>query len=209
MSQPRVLLIASDSFVARWSADAPTPGVMPLAQKNTASAAEIVRRHHATFVVLEEGFAFSAQAAALVARLQTDPEFEGVELRVLSTDNAAMLRSGTTPDSPSAESLIALTQPLPRRAVRLRPTLPIEILIDGHRATLVNLSQSGTQVCASFVLKPHQHVRLSLPLRDDPIRIRGVVVWSALELSEGPTYRAGIKLTPFLPLSMEEIRSRL
>jgi hypothetical protein len=203
------MLIASDSFLALWSADASTPDVLPLAQKNTLSAPDIVRRYRVTVVVLEEGFAFSAQAAALVARLQTDPEFEGVELRVLSMDNEEMLRSGKAPDSQSAASLIALTQPLPRRAVRLRPTLPIEILIDGHRATLVNLSQSGTQVCASFVLKPHQHVRLSLPLRDDPIRIRGVVVWSALELSEAPTYRAGIKLMPFLPLSMEEIRSRL
>lgn len=209
MKQPKILLIASDSFLAIWSADASTRDVLPLTQKNAASAPEIVRRHHPAVVVLEEGFAFSAQAAALVARLQTDPEFEGVELRVLTADSAATLRQAQAAGKLPAASLIALTQALPRRALRVRPTLPVEILIDGNRATLVNLSQSGTQVCASFVLRPHQHVRLSLPLRADPIRTRGVVVWSALELTDTPTYRAGIKLTPFLPLTMEEITSRL
>lgn len=205
-----MILVASDSLLAIWSAIAPAHGVLAVPQENVTVALETIRRHLPTVVVLEEVFALRAEAATFVARLQTDPEFSGVEIRVLTADGAATLRSAKAANTHTVISLATLTRPMPRRAARVRPTRPVEILIDGKPVALVNLSESGTQVCSPVVLRSQQRVRLSFPLADSPpIRAQGAVAWSAFELAATPTYRAGIKLMTVLPVTVDEVMSRL
>ena len=152
----------------------------------------------------------SAEAATFIARLQTDPEFSGTEIRVLTAEGAATLRSARAADARPAISLVTLTRPMPHRALRLRPTGAVDILVDGKPATLVNMSQSGTQVCSTAVLRPGQRVRLSFPLADGaPLRMQGVVIWSAFERAAPPTYRAGIQLAALLPVTAKELIPRL
>jgi hypothetical protein len=204
-----MILIASDRLLATWSAMATTRDVLAVPQHDLTAALEMIRRHHPAMVVLEEAFAVGAEAAPLVAWLQTDPEFSGVELRVLTADGAATLRSAKVADMHIA-SLATLTRPMPHRGVRVRPTRPIEILVNGKPAALVDLSRSGTQVCSVVRLRPQEHVRLSFPLAENAaIRTQGVVIWSALELAATPTYRAGIELTAHLAVTAEELISRL
>jgi len=161
-------------------------------------------------VVLEEAYAVSVEAAAFIARLQTDPEFSGTEIRVLTVEGAAILRSPGAAHARPPINLATLTRPMPHRAVRLRPARPVDILIGGKPATLVNVSQSGMQVRSTAVLRPGQRVRLSFPVANRaPIRTLGVVIWSAFELAAPPIYRAGIKLTALLPVTPEELIPRL
>lgn len=205
----RTVLIASDNLLSIWSTVAPTCDVLAVPQEDATAALEIIRRQQPTMVVLEEAFALSARAAALVAHLQTDPQFRGVEIRLLTAESVAALQSAHATNKYTQMSLATLARPLPRHAARVRPTRPVEILVDENPATLVNLSTSGTQVCSSSVLRPQQHVRVSFPLDSGPIRTKGVVVWSAFEVAATPTYRAGIKLITALPLAVEEILSEL
>jgi hypothetical protein len=111
-------------------------------QEDVTAALEMIRRHQPTVVVLEEAFALSARAAALVTRLETDPDFHGVEIRVLTAEAVAALNSPHAAHKYAQVSLATLAKPLPRRAARVRPTRPVEILIDGNPATLVNLNIS-------------------------------------------------------------------
>ena len=204
-----VILVASDSLLAIWSVIAPAHDVLAVPQDVT-TALETIRRYRPAMVVLEEAFAVSADAAAFVARLQTAREFRELELRVLTPHGAASLRAAKPSDTHTAVSLATLTRPMPHRVARVRPARPVNILIDGQPAALVNLSQSGTQVCSTAVLRPQQRVRLSLPLANSaPIRMQGVVIWSAFELAAPPTYRAGIKLAALLPVTAEELILRL
>jgi hypothetical protein len=205
-----MILVASESLLSVWSRIASTHDVVILSQDNLTVALETIRRHRSTMVVLEEPFAVSSEAAAFVARLQTDPDFQGIELRVLTADGAALLRSAKAVANNAAVNLATLTRPMLQRAVRVWPTGLVNVLVDGEPATLVNLSPSGTQVRSALVLRPQQRVRVSFPLTGRaPIRTQGSVVWSTLELAGTPTYRAGIRFITVLPLTVEEVIAQL
>jgi hypothetical protein len=80
-----------------------------------------------------------------------------------------------------------------RRAERVAITKSVEVLIDGNPAMLVNISVVGAQVLSPSLLRPNQHVRMSLVDEARPIRFNGVVAWAAFEMpKEGPRYRAGV-----------------
>lgn len=212
MTQTSIVLIGPETLLALWSAIAPSRDVLTSPQDDLPRALELIRRHRPSMVVIDEAFAFSAEAAALVARLQTDSEFKAIDVRVLVAEAAATLRSihaGTTPVH-GGISLAALTRPLPGRAVRLRPARPVAIHVNGAAAALINLSESGTQVRSTAILRPNERVRLSFRVQHGaPVRLEGVVVWSALEHARIPTYRAGIKLAMSFRFSPEEMLSQL
>src|SRR5688572_32841229 len=85
-----IVLIASDDLLATWSAlSGPTHDVVAVSQDDVFAGLDIVRRRQPAVVVLEEAFGVSQQASTLVARLQTDPEFSHIELRLLSAEGAA------------------------------------------------------------------------------------------------------------------------
>jgi len=205
------IFIASDDVLAAWSACASAANeVLAVAQHDLVAALDIIRRRRPAIVVLEEAFAGSSRGAALVTRLQTDPGFRGVEVRLLTAERVAALQSTHAVHPHTQVSLAALARPvLLRRTGRVRPASPVEILINGNPATLVNLSTSGTQVCSCVALRPQQGVRVSFPLAGGAMKMSGVVVWSVFEIDPTPTYRAGIMLAAAFPLPTEEILSRL
>jgi len=81
-----------------------------------------------------------------------------------------------------------------RRAPRFRLSDTREILVDGNRGTLVDLSTHGAQLVTATVLKPNQRVRVSLADEDRPIRCSATVVWASFEIPTGstPRYRAAL-----------------
>ena len=201
----RAVLLASDNLLSIWSTFGPKHDVLAMPQEDATAALEMIRRHQPMMVVMEEVFAFSAAAAALVTRLQTDPDFRGIEIRVLAGEGAAALNSPHVAHKDAQVLLATLAKPLPPRAARVRPTGEVEILINGNPATLLNLSASGIKVSSSSILRPQQQVRMSFPVASGPIRTYGVVVWSAFQLAPTPTYLAGIKLMTPLPLAMDDM----
>ncbi len=87
---------------------------------------------------------------------------------------------------------------LDRRGTRRSPRMVmregIDVQIDGHAATLIDLSQIGAQVVTLASLKPKQRIRFTLPDPTQPTRCRAVVIWVAFEIPQGlARYRAGIE----------------
>jgi hypothetical protein len=205
------VLIGSDNLLTAWSAiGSAATDVIAVRQEDVNAALEVIRRRQPALVVLEEAFAVSTRAAALVTRLQTDPEFRGVDLRQLTAEGVAALQSAQTAHGHGQVSLAALATPMPSRgAARVRPASPVEILIEGAPAILVNLSTSGMQVLSCTPLRPQQRLTVGLALDSGTINIGGVVIWSTFEVTAAPIYRAGIKLMAALPFAPEEILARL
>ncbi|HWW85387.1 MAG TPA: PilZ domain-containing protein [Vicinamibacterales bacterium] len=81
-----------------------------------------------------------------------------------------------------------------RRAKRVKVKEPVDILVDGNAATLVDISTCGAQVVSISILKPNQRVRIALTDEDGALRFNATVAWAAFEIPQGtgPRYRAGI-----------------
>ena len=70
----------------------------------------------------------------------------------------------------------------------------LTVSVDGNPATLLDLSVDGAQVVAAMTLRPHQHVRVALPVSPRPIRLQASVRWATFEMpKEGPRFRAGLQ----------------
>lgn len=81
-----------------------------------------------------------------------------------------------------------------RRAPRFRIADNVDVLIDGNRATIVELSTCGAQVISPTILKPNQRVRMVLSDEGSTIRLAASIAWAAFEIpTGGPQYRAGVE----------------
>ena len=81
-----------------------------------------------------------------------------------------------------------------RRAPRFRIAGARDILVDGSRGTLIDLSTLGAQIVTASILKPNQRVRVAIVDDDTNIRGSATVVWASFEIPKGqsPHYRVGI-----------------
>ena len=138
---------------------------------DVATALETVIRQKPRIVAMEAHFAASPSGVAFLSRVQAELELGKYEVRLLRT----------------------------RRAPRFAPARGVEVVIDGHPATLIDISVVGAQAIATSRLKPNQRVRVSLN-PDQPMRFNGSVAWAAFELApEGPRYRVGIVFNDAVP----------
>jgi hypothetical protein len=160
-------------------------------------------------VALDQRFAASARGAAFINRNKADPALASCEIRVVDPDTSAG-RDATRPADETAAAPAAATAGAPdavrrdptetRRGERVVITKSVAVLIDGNPATLVNISVVGAQVLSPSLLRPNQHVRMSLVDEARPIRFNGVVAWAAFEMpKEGPRYRAGVNFYDAAP----------
>jgi hypothetical protein len=70
----------------------------------------------------------------------------------------------------------------------------LDVLVDGKKASLIDLSSLGAQVVSMTILKPNQRVRVLLSDPDGTVRFNAAVAWAAFEIPpEGPRYRAGLE----------------
>jgi hypothetical protein len=156
-------------------------------------ALETVTKRRPNVIALERLFAATPRGAALIQRIKSDPRLAGVEIRVLAHDSDY---SRVVPRAvkPAAE---ALDQRGTRRAPRFKIAAKVDILVDGSRASLVDLSTVGAQAVSPASLKPNQSVRLSLGTNGGQLQFAGVVAWTSFEIppNSGPRYRVGIAFT--------------
>jgi hypothetical protein len=174
-------------------------------------ALEVITTRRPARVLLERKFAATPRGAALINRIKADPSLVDTEIRVVSPDGSAEPEAYATPSSAPAAtgahqeraaapthsvqaSLSALDYRGTRRATRFRMNSDREVLVDGNRGTLVDLSTIGAQLLTTSVLKPNQRVRVSVADEDRPIRCVATVVWASFEIPRGagPRYRAGL-----------------
>jgi hypothetical protein len=177
-------------------------------------ALEIITTRRPPLVLLERKFGSSPRGAALINRIKADPSLVDTEIRVIAPDGKnldpvepppaapvkAKGKAGSkgaghaVPVPPEVKEAAPLDYRGTRRAPRFRLSDSKEILVDGNRGTLVDLSTLGAQLVTGTVLKPNQKVRISLADEDRPMRCTATVVWASFEIPAGstPRYRAGL-----------------
>lgn len=145
-----------------------------------------------TVIAVDRAFASSSRGGALLDRLHADPALAGTEIRVVSAEGTAVRSEPAR--TTTADGAGTLDYRGTRRVPRIRVE-PVDVLVDGNPATLVDLSSMGAQVISPTVLKPNQRVRVVLAEAGlDVLRFQGTVAWANFELPKGqePQYRAGI-----------------
>jgi hypothetical protein len=104
---------------------------------------------------------------------------------------------GHAGDAPAVEATLAYPGPA-RQAHRVKMREATEVLADGRKSLLVDLSRFGAQIITSSTTRPNQPVRMLLPCDEGAFPCKGRVVWACFELSPGeatPRYRAGLAFT--------------
>jgi hypothetical protein len=169
-------------------------------------ALEAITARRPSTVLLERSFAATPRGAALINRIKADPALASTQIRVVANDNGITPEPLVADPVPVAEAPPARvphpTQPPPqldyqgtRRTTRFLISDPTDILVDGNRGSLVNLSRAGGQLLTSSILKPNQRVRVSLTDDAGTVRCIASVVWAKYEIPKGtsPRYRVGLE----------------
>lgn len=155
------------------------------------SALESILSARPHYLVLDREFTRTARGAAMIERLNTDPQFSGTE--ILAVDGDTVARLG--PAGGAGTKAQALDWRGTRRVSRARMPPGLEVQLDGADARLIDLSTIGAQVVSPSALRPGQRTRLTLPV--EPVsRMAAVVAWVSFELPKGrpaPQYRAGLE----------------
>jgi hypothetical protein len=176
--------------------------LLAFADSEALRALEVITTKRPALVALERNFAATPRGAALINRIKADPSLAETEIRIVTADGGTQPAAIAVPQAPVAAAANAERQApaeLDYRGTRRSPRFGItgsrEILVDGKRGSLVDLSTGGAQLITATILKPNQRVRVSLPDDEGAIRCSATVVWASFEIPKGtnPHYRAGLE----------------
>jgi hypothetical protein len=185
------------------------PGLQTFPDTDALRALEAITKSRPSLVMLERRFSLTSRGAALIARIKADPSLTDTEVRVLPAESEAPVAAASAatardvrPTSTARHSHAAaghVIQELDysgtRGAPRHRVSGGIEVLVDGQKAILVDLSTSGAQILSQLVLKPSQRVRVSFSDPQGTLRFVATVAWASFEIPKGSgsRYRAGLE----------------
>ncbi len=208
MSDYAVLIAASDllpALKARLSTEARE--LLSFTDTEALRALEVITTRRPGVVMLERKFASTPRGTALINRIKADPSLVDTRIDIVAQDGepeaeaplaAPVVVQTAVAPAPAAESPVLPAAELDFRGTRRAPRFSMpdatEILVDGNRATLVDLSTLGAQIITATVLKPNQRVRTSLADDTATVRSSATVVWASFEIPKGasPRYRAGL-----------------
>jgi hypothetical protein len=205
VADPCTVLIAGSDLLAVLR-ERPAMGnreVLTFTDAEALLALEAMHKRRPSVVALERLFAATPRGAALINRIKADPRLTNAEIRVVSRD-ADYLRISPRPIVPAQ-----LDQRGTRRAPRVRIAAGVDIVVEGKRAALVDLSTVGVQVVSPGALKPKQSVTIAVKDGQGAVECTGLVVWASFEVAErGARYRAGIDLAGADPSSIDAYAQR-
>jgi hypothetical protein len=198
-SSRRTLLICSQALLGAWSEHAAAASnVIAVAHTNVAHALEMIEQAQPQLVVVEQALAGTERGQELMEHLHNERSLRGLDISLLPASGADALLSTGPGEVDPQQWLTGLARPLPprpvRSATRMAARAEEHVMVDGNRATLLDLSATGAQVRSLVALRPNQHVRVVLSERGS-IRSAGVIVWSKLEQGKPLRYRAGVAFT--------------
>jgi hypothetical protein len=196
---PSVIVIArSEQTVGLKKRLSHEPGVALFSDGESLKALEAIIAAHPKILALDRMFVATARAAALVARVKSDPRLQGTDVRVLAEDesNLPVLLNARMPGLEGA--LVRSSYPLDycgtRRAPRFMVNRDVNVSVNGKTGHLVNLSCIGAQIRASLRIRPEEAIRVALVDTLGEVRLRGVIAWCVAEPIDGQvTYRAGLE----------------
>lgn len=189
------VLIGSSQLASAVAARPDTAGreLIVFAERDVREAVETIVRRRPEIVVVSELFAQTPRGTALTYRVAIDRQLAHTQVWIVGPDgHVAPTKPQVTP------TWMGLDTSGTRRVPRVRIRAGVSVHIDGAPAQLVDLSTMGAQVVSATVLKPHQRIRVLLPVEADTTRAVGNVAWAAFELPKGsaePRYRAGLAFT--------------
>jgi hypothetical protein len=186
LMQSEIRLVSHDSESARMRIPGVAAGIAGSAALRTAAAGA-----GAGGISAAGSSTLGPSAAAGPSAVVTAPASAAVA--------PAAALSGSMKAGPVATARVApspvLDQRGTRRAARFKIAPPLDVLVDGNAATLIDLSTIGAQVVSKSVLKPNQRVRIAFNDEQMTLRFNGAVAWAWFEIppQSGPCYRAGIE----------------
>lgn len=211
MTEHAVLIAATDLLPAMKSRLATNVrDLQAFTDAEALRALETITTRRPGLVVLEKKFASTPRGAALINRIKADPSLVDTQIQVLSHDGAADVaptaaqQTAPRPHGSQVATTAAAAQPqvVPaeldyrgtRRAPRFRIAGARDILVDGSRGAIIDLSTLGAQIVTASILKPNQRVRVAIVDDDTNIRGSATVVWASFEIPTGqsPHYRVGL-----------------
>src|SRR5580765_1370182 len=151
-----VLIGASDLLpTLRQRAAADDSEVLTFTDLQALGALQAITQRRPQVVALERLFAMTSRGAALINRIKADPTLRESEIRVIAHNSDYSRVVPRLAPKPAA-----LDQRGTRRAARFKMAGAVEALLDGNRATIVDLSIVGAQVVSTSVLKPNQRLEM-------------------------------------------------
>ena len=148
-------------------------------------------------LVMQPGFASTSRGATLVSALKNQSREQGTALRVFIEDEvkAPLILSET--DLSPADALLETSRPLDRAGTRQAARYPMnrrEVVVNGDRGQLIDLSVSGAQLQTPQRLRPLKVARVTIPTDDGDLKFQGTVAWAIAVPGDGMIqYRAGIE----------------
>lgn len=190
-SSPKAFVIASAAHATalrrRLEHD---PTITVFSESESLEALRLILENPPKVLALDAAIVKTARGALIVARLK---EHAGVDVRVLTEDEASLPVLLVEHEI----ALHAASQPIEgcgTRGAKRFPMKPdVEIVVDGERSRLVNLSATGAQLVLPARVQPRQSVRLTLIGEKAEKRFSALVAWSTVELAHSAVkYRAGV-----------------
>ena len=164
--------------------------VAVLCESDCIEILRLIQRHPPRVLVLDPAVVRTARGAQIVAQVKEHPQ---VEVRVLSQDAGNLPLILTRHDI----ALHAASQPHDtfgtRAARRFAMRSDVEVVVDGERGFLVDLSTAGAQLVTHTRMQPRQAINMTLADDNEESLVHARVAWSVVELARSNvTYRAGV-----------------
>jgi hypothetical protein len=194
-----LVIISTPEHVGALQKRLEDPDVWVFADTDSLHALELIKSKRPTIVAVNSLFAETARGAALVAEIKSDARLSGIDVRVLIDDeNKVPLTIADQAASPE-KALLETSRPLGRAGTRAAVRYVMdrrEVLVNGDRSHLIDLSITGAQVVMPVRVRPNEPVRLVLTDDAGETRFPGTIIWSVAVPARGSIeYRAGIKLS--------------
>ncbi|MSO56965.1 MAG: PilZ domain-containing protein [Acidobacteria bacterium] len=166
------------------------PSITVFSESESLDALRLILEKPPKVLALDSAIVKTARGALIVSTLK---EHAGVDVRVLTEDETSLPMLLVN----HSLALQAASEPIEgcgtRGAKRFTMKTGVEIVVDGERSRLVNLSASGAQLVLPARVQPRQSVRLTLIGENAGKRFNGLVAWATVELERSAVkYRAGV-----------------
>lgn len=148
-------------------------------------------------LVMQSGFASTSRGATLVSALKNNAREQGTALRVFIEDEVKAPLILTETDLAAADALLETSRPLDRAGTRQAARYPMhrrELIVNGDRGQLIDLSVSGAQVQTPQRLRPLKVARVTVPAEEGDLKLQGTIAWAIAVPDAGMIqYRAGVE----------------
>jgi hypothetical protein len=206
---PSVVVIGGpDQAVVLRTRLADEPSVFLYTDGEALKALDAILAHPPKILALDRSFALTARAASVVARLRAEPHVKS-DIRVLGEDAAGVPLLLDTRGTTIETAVLKTSHPLDycgtRRAPRFVVGEDVNVVVNGERGQLINVSATGAQVVAPVRLRPQEPLRLALVDESAEVRLKAVVAWSVVEPArDSIRYRAGVEFINADALAVDE-----